>query len=125
MTERIIDAYRSAYDPAHIFTVPKLTEDDPEVTISIEAFGGGTPGKAYAGNDWFYEVRMDGEFIMDGGDLHHALPATAEDMARVLADFLSADAESPGALEGYDDAERAFLESQGERLGMWANERNE
>lgn len=102
--------YRDAFDPANIFTVPRMhstrghwsactnnTEtctdcewisDEPTVIISVQVGGGSEPGKAYAG--WFfYELCADGEVLWEGSDLTTGTPQTARHMSGVLADYLT------------------------------------
>jgi hypothetical protein len=107
------------------FTVAPMTMGDAEITITIEAVGGHTKGRAYAHNAWHYIVRFAGKSVISGKDLHsNATAATAAKMAHSLASFLSADAEE-GSLSQYKDDARAFLEAEGERLGYWASENEE
>jgi hypothetical protein len=111
----------------------RAPSDEPTVIIAISAHGGGTVGESYSDNGWDYSVYADGTEIIAGSDLRSGgMPATHEAMARTLAAFLSADAESlayvarngycedAGRLDVYGDDARAFLETEGERLGLFA-----
>jgi hypothetical protein len=104
---------------------------EPKVTIAISAHGGGTVGEAYAGNGWDYLVAADGVPVISGQDLRSAPGKAAghAEMARSLAVFLSADAETLSrrpadrGSEGPDysaDAE-SFLIAEGERFSSFAD----
>ncbi|MFC4334071.1 hypothetical protein [Salininema proteolyticum] len=116
--------------------VPEFAEGEPRVRIAVSAFGGGTVGKAYAGQTWAYAVLIDTdkspEWVITGDDLRSgAMPATHEEMVRTLATFLSADGEhvAGGACEGecsericnqYDEPQREFLEANRERFALFS-----
>lgn len=71
------------------------------ITIGIDAVGGGTVGKAYADNDWYFEVRQNGEIVCEGSDLHSGgVPKTHRDMVAALLDFLENDAERYESVAG-------------------------
>lgn len=81
---------RDEFDRAHVFAVPALRGGEPEVTIAVQPVGGGTPGKVYALNDWFYEVRVNRETVLEGSDLRSgAVGRTAEQMSAELADMIA------------------------------------
>lgn len=110
-------------------TVPALSTGDTELTIYVSAHGGGTVGEAYAGNGWDYLVMSDGARMVEGSDIRSAPGRAAghAEMARTLANFLSAAGESLYAsgdeseyAAEYDEVERAFLVAEYERLGAFA-----
>ena len=99
------------------------------ITISISAVGGGTVGKAYADNGWEYAVSVNGAEILSGNDLRSgSTPMTHAQMARRVADSLSAAGESPdyASWEAHlchnCETVRDFLIAEYERLGMFAND---
>jgi hypothetical protein len=111
-------------------TVPMLNRppsDEPTLIIAISAHGGGTVGQSYSRNAWDYAVYANGTEVISGGNADHELwsgsPSTHADMARTLAGFLSAHAESPGKLAEYDDDARAMLtaETTADRLSLFAD----
>lgn len=64
--------------------------DEPTVTLAVQGMGGSEPGEAYADSNWFYELRADGEVIMEGSDIRSGgIPKTAEYMAGVLLSTLT------------------------------------
>jgi hypothetical protein len=66
-------------------------EDRPGLKVEIAAAGGGTVGRAYAENEWYYRVLRDDEPFYAGTDLRSGgIPQTHEDMVRVLLDSLAA-----------------------------------
>lgn len=115
--------------------VPALVEGDPVVKINMAVSGGGTVGKSYAGSTWIYGVYCDDDLVVSGDDLRSpaAVGATHEESAVSLAGFLSADAEiirygtdGPSELStSYTVTGREFLETEGERLGVWNNDMEE
>jgi hypothetical protein len=107
--------YHAYYDgpkdhEAHV-TVPRVSEDasDPEIILHISKVGGGTVGRAYAGN-WAYCVIVDGEETLHGDGLTTPLPRTHRQAARVLAAF---------AADGYDPEGSVY-----ERLTSFAEDLN-
>lgn len=113
-------------------TVPKQYDnapDESEITIGITALGGGTVGRAYAGTGWQWQVRENSTLVLLAQDLRSNMtPATHDDMARTLAAFLSADAETlaygdrDALSTEYTQAQRDFIESNGERLSAFAHD---
>jgi hypothetical protein len=105
--------------------VPRQDQQDPVVTIGISAIGGGTVGRAYADQEWKWQVRYDGKVVASDDNLRSGYPATHAQMAVTLAAFLATDAETisndTGGELSVDDypITRSFLEREGERLGIW------
>lgn len=93
-----------------------IDESEPSIEIGIDKAGGGTLGVFYANGSWSYAVSVDGE-ILSGDDLHSGLGKSHEDMARVLAGFLSDSYDA----ESLTDAQRAFLVNQADRLSEFAS----
>lgn len=63
--------------------------EEPTVTLAVQGLGGTTPGKAYTDNDWFYELRVDGDAVLEGSELHSGnAPKTAEQMGAALLSTL-------------------------------------
>jgi hypothetical protein len=112
LLDEVVDYFRIyRCDPELIVTVPALIDGQPPLTISIAALGGGTPGRAYADNDWVYAVHLDGELVASGADLHSGgIGRTHQQMAAVLAVFL-ADTDMVPLLAGHAD-----------RLSLWAHD---
>jgi len=75
----------------HIEVPPVMTGDEA-LEICVSAHGGGTVGKAYAGNGWDYAVYHDGLLVIEGSDIRspEGRPAGHAETARSLASFLSA-----------------------------------
>lgn len=104
--------------------------DEPSITINISAFGGGTVGESYADNRWSYLVTATDAIRISGDDLRSGgTGATHAQMARTLASFLSAAGESlrwsgddSEYAKEYTGRVREFLESEYERLGMFADD---
>lgn len=91
--------------------VPALADGRPPLTISVAALGGGTPGRAYAGNDWVYAVYLDGGLVASGADLRSGgIGRTHHQMAASVAVVL-ADTDAVPALAGHAD-----------RLSLWAHD---
>jgi hypothetical protein len=112
LRDEVVD-YFQVYrcDPELTVAVPELEDGQPRLTIGIAALGGGTPGRAYADNDWVYAVHLDGDLLASGADLHSGgIGHTHQQMAAVLAVFL-ADTEQVPALAGHAD-----------RLSLWAHD---
>lgn len=117
-------------------TVPKMyagMPNEPTVVIAVSAHGGGTVGESYASNGWDYAVYVDGREVISGDDITspYGRGSTHAEVAVTLAAFLSADAESLRYREAaevsgdYDADAVAFLQSEGERLGIWQSEQEE
>jgi hypothetical protein len=98
--------------PEITLPIPAIDGGQPPLVISIAALGGGTVGRAYAGNDWVYAVHLDGVLVASGADLHCGdVPQTHWHMAAVLAACL---ADNTAGLPG--------LASQRDRLSLWADD---
>lgn len=111
----------SMYDPA--------PEWETKIRIGISAVGGGTVGEAYEWNTWIWGVWSQGVLVLSAADLRSTgVAATHAAMAKTLCMFLSSDGSmiSQGReVDGpdvYDDAGREFLESEHERLSLFAYE---
>lgn len=66
---------------------------EPPVTLRVSKVGGGTVGRAYAGN-WYYSAsgrRALGVSPVHGDDLRTDSPKTHEEAARALAGHLAGD----------------------------------
>ena len=115
--------------------IPAMVAGDAAMTIYISAHGGGTVGKAYAGNGWDYLVTRNGATVLEGSDIRSGgMGAGHAEMARTLAGFLSAVGESFWSHEhmtrdGYSASEYGseytaeeaeFLAAEHERLGAFA-----
>jgi len=136
MTGQQIYGY-DASEHEYAVEVPPIMAGAGEISLYLSAHGGGTVGKAYAGNGWDYLVVADGRTVLEGSDLRspQGRPAGHAEMARALASFLSAAGES-FALRGeaseyagdssreaeYSAAEAEWLAAEYERLGMFAAE---
>lgn len=109
-----IEDYRDSFEPANVFTVPKWSDDDPEITIATQFGGGcepGTPGVGWC----FYEVRVNGEVVEEGNDLSTGTPRTHEQMAWLVAGHWAASVEDP-SLSQWSDAAREVGAKSVDRL---------
>lgn len=99
-------------EPETTFTVPALTDGDPTLQIRIAAVGGGTIARAYANNDWIYDVVLAGTLVCSGTDLRSGgVPQTHAQMAAALAEHLTNSSQPP-------------LHAHRKRLGLWASKRS-
>ena len=98
-------------DPEFVVSVPALHDGQPSLTIAIAAFGGGTPGRAYADNGWIYAVHLGNDLVVSGADLSSGGSArTHRQMAAALAVHL------------VDTAALPQLAGQADRLSLWADD---
>lgn len=86
-----IDDYRDEFDPAHVHMVPGTLHT---YTVAAQPVGGGTPGKAYAGN-WVYRVTKDDVVWVQGDDYTSGMPRTSEQTAREIMASVLASIEFP------------------------------
>jgi len=109
----VVDYFRVyRCDPEITLTVPALDDGQPPLVIGIAALGGGTLGRAYAGNTWVYTVHLDGVLVASGADLHSGgIARTHRQMAAVLATHLADDTAAVPSLAGQSD-----------RLSLWADD---
>ncbi|ROO52762.1 hypothetical protein EDC02_7703 [Micromonospora sp. Llam0] len=97
-------------EPEATFTVPALAKGDPPLQVRIAAAGGGTIGRAYANNDWIYDVVLADTLVCSGADLHSGgVPHTHAQMAAVLAEHLA-------------NTSQPLLHAHRERLALWASQ---
>ena len=97
--------------------VPRMLLDasEPEIWLGISKVGGGTLGKAYSGY-WGYVANVDGESLIVGWDLRTGTAKTHEQVARIIAGFLSDMCDD----DSFDSAQRVFLDASADRLSDFA-----
>jgi hypothetical protein len=122
----VLDSDDDPYEYAVV--VPGMYADgnEPVVAIGISKAGGGTLGESYSGT-WAYAITCDGQTVISGADMGSGTPHTHPYMARIVADYFYAAGESLYLRAGdsehageYDEAQTAFLVSEYERLGSFA-----
>lgn len=108
--------YRDAFADDHVFVI---SEAAPRITLAVQAKGGSShPDKAYAHNDFFYELRLDGVVIDEGDDIRStATPMSSRQAAVMYADGIT---DSTGEFEGWvSDEMRAAVSPHWLLIKWW------
>lgn len=100
----------SAY-PDVIYPVYGYDDNRAPMEIAIAKMGGGFLNVEYDGS-WVYAIKVDGETIYSGTDLHSGTPINHAMAAIVLVDTLL-NQEEP------DEYEKELIKAHGARLQAW------